>query len=166
MSRGATSGARPAYWPIGIYTVWIIITGRPTRYPSRKQRACSEMRAPSGWASVTVQRYPPANFEASVGHCFLKPQPHPTSVSVSHSLTPPMCKIRTSPVWEDRSSTGPAWDAEWPWSYHHEVMAHLRGYSHQGWVSSQVCSWLGRLFCHRWAMSSQWGGLSSLNNFN
>ena len=28
-------------------------------------------------------------------------------------------------------------------SHHHEVMAHLRGYSHQGWMSSLVCSWLG-----------------------
>ena len=29
-----------------------------------------------------------------------------------------------------------------PWSHHNDVVAHLRGYSHQGWVSSQgVAGW-------------------------
>ena len=36
------------------------------------------------------------------------------SVTVSHSLTTPRCKIGTSPMWEDRSSASPVWDVEQP----------------------------------------------------
>ena len=54
------------------------------------------------------------------------------SVSISYSLTPPRYKIGSSPMWEDRERCLYEGDHQ-----SHHLMAHLRGYSHQGWVSSQ-----------------------------
>ena len=51
------------------------------------------------------------------------------SVSVNHSLTTPRYKIGTSLMWDDGM-----------WCL--RMTAHLREYAHQGWVRSQVGSWL------------------------
>ena len=55
-------------------------------------------------------------------------------VSVYYSL------ISTGSVWKDIISQRPVGDVEQPSSPHHQVTAHLKDSSHQGWVSSKaVC---------------------------
>ena len=63
----------------------------------------------------------------------------PGSVLVNISLTAPRSKIGTSPVVVGLVHSF-AWDVERPQSRDHDAMAHLREYSHKGWLSSQVGS--------------------------
>ena len=70
----------------------------------------------------------------------------------TNCLPPSGCKFFTNPMWGwQEMGTDPVWDRQTPWSHHHEVMAHLRGYSHQDWVSSHEGSWLGS-----WSVNRDW----------